>query len=222
VVCRLVDGIPLAIELAVAWVDTLALADMAGEIERGLDFLQAPMRDVPERHHSIQAVFDSSWRRLTDIERDALAQLSVFRGGITRAAAEEVIALQNGAPPTLRALAEREYARARREFQERVAALTSTGEKEHLARSLAGLADEDDPKLQQRAAELYALAESHPLVANSQLFEDITGRHVKAAAATLSPDIVEAAQTRERALDWWATAEELVEELNNLKETTHG
>jgi tetratricopeptide (TPR) repeat protein len=68
----------------------------------------------------------------------------------------------------------------------------------------------------ERAVELYALAETHPFVTNSQLFEDIAGRHVKAAGAALPPDVVEAAQTRGRALDWWETAGALLEELRQL------
>jgi tetratricopeptide (TPR) repeat protein len=68
----------------------------------------------------------------------------------------------------------------------------------------------------ERAVELYALAESHPLVANSQLFEDIAGRHIKAAGAALPPDVVEAARERGRELDWWDTAAELLDELPKL------
>jgi hypothetical protein len=64
--------------------------------------------------------------------------------------------------------------------------------------------------------ELYALAESHPFVANSQLFEDIAGRFIEAAAATLAPDVVAAARERGRALDWWDTAAELLDELPKL------
>jgi predicted ATPase/DNA-binding SARP family transcriptional activator len=104
-ICRLVDGMPLGIELAASWVDTLSLADIAGEIERGLAFLETPLRDVPDRHRSIQAVFDASWRRLSDAQQDAFAQLSVFRGGFTRAAAQAVISMKDGELPTLHPLA---------------------------------------------------------------------------------------------------------------------
>ena len=65
----------------------------------------------------------------------------------------------------------------------------------------------------ERAVELYALAESHPLVAKSQLFDEIAGRPIKAAGAALPPDVVEVAQARGRALDWWDTATELLDEL---------
>jgi tetratricopeptide (TPR) repeat protein len=76
------------------------------------------------------------------------------------------------------------------------------------------LADEADPRLKERAVELYALATSHPFVAKAQLFEDVAGGYVRDATASLSPDVIAAAQERGRALDWWETAEALLEELD--------
>ena len=89
-ICRLVGGMPLAIELAAAWVPVLPCAEIAREIERGLDFLATSLRDVPERHRSMRAVFDHSWTLLTEDQRDVFSKLSVFRGGFQRAAAQEV------------------------------------------------------------------------------------------------------------------------------------
>ena len=89
-ICRLLEGMPLAIELAAAWVDVLPLADIASEIQRGLDFLATEWQDAPERHRSVRAAIDASWRRLTERERTTFAQLCVFRGGFTREAAREV------------------------------------------------------------------------------------------------------------------------------------
>ena len=63
-ICRLVEGMPLGIELAAAWTPVLPPAEIADEIERGLDFLSTTARDVPERHRSMRAVFDQSWRLL--------------------------------------------------------------------------------------------------------------------------------------------------------------
>src|SRR5687768_9572432 len=57
-ICRLVEGMPLGIELAAAWVRTLPCAEIAAEIEKNLDFLSTRLRDVPERHRSMRAVFD--------------------------------------------------------------------------------------------------------------------------------------------------------------------
>jgi hypothetical protein len=89
-ICQLVQGLPLALELAASWVRTLSCREIAREIERGLSFLTVTARDVPERHRSITAVFDHSWRLLSGEEQRVLRQLSVFRGGFTRAAAEQI------------------------------------------------------------------------------------------------------------------------------------
>jgi predicted ATPase/DNA-binding XRE family transcriptional regulator len=89
-ICQLVDGMPLGIELAAAWVRTLACDEIAQEIERGLDFLSVSMRDLPARHRSMRAVFDHSWKLLTAEEQGVLLRLSVFRGGFRREAAEQV------------------------------------------------------------------------------------------------------------------------------------
>ena len=89
-ICRLLEGIPLAIELAAAWVGTLSCAEIAKEIESNIDFLTASMRDMPERHRSLRATFDHSWKLLSDHERDVLSRLSVFHGGFDRNAAEKV------------------------------------------------------------------------------------------------------------------------------------
>jgi predicted ATPase/transcriptional regulator with XRE-family HTH domain len=89
-ICRLLEGLPLGIELAAAWVRTLSCREIASEIEAGLDFLAASMRDAPERHRSITAVFDHSWKLLTGAEQRVLRQLSVFRGGFRREAAKAV------------------------------------------------------------------------------------------------------------------------------------
>jgi predicted ATPase/DNA-binding SARP family transcriptional activator/tetratricopeptide (TPR) repeat protein len=89
-ICRLLDGMPLAIELAAAWARTLPLAKIAHELERGLGVLTTTMRDLPPRHRSMVAAFDHSWRLLSDREQSILCQLSVFRGGWTAEAAESV------------------------------------------------------------------------------------------------------------------------------------
>jgi len=86
----LVRGMPLALELAAAWVGQLPLVDIPDEIERSLDFLQADWADAPERQRSMRAVFHWSWQLLDEAEQTALRRLSVFRGGFTREAAETV------------------------------------------------------------------------------------------------------------------------------------
>ena len=89
-VCRLVEGLPLSIELAASWVSVLSCAEIADEIERNIDFLATSMRDVPERHRSLRAAFDQSWRLLSGEQQDVLARLSVFRGDFGREAAAAV------------------------------------------------------------------------------------------------------------------------------------
>lgn len=88
--CRLVEGMPLAIELAATWVRILSPAEIASEVEHSLDFLNAQMRDLPERHRSMRAVFDHSWQMLSTEGQQVLGRLSVFRGGFQRQAAEQV------------------------------------------------------------------------------------------------------------------------------------
>jgi len=77
-ICQLVEGSPLAIELAAASVRAQAVEQIVAEIGRDLDFLATPLRDVPARHRSLRAVFEHSWGLLTQVERETLQQLSVF------------------------------------------------------------------------------------------------------------------------------------------------
>lgn len=95
-ICQRVDGMPLAIELATAWVSVLSCAEIAEEIERGFDFLSSTLRDVPERHRSLRAVFEHSWKRLTEAEQSALSRLTIFQGGFSLEAAEAVIGTGRG------------------------------------------------------------------------------------------------------------------------------
>ena len=91
-ICHLLDGMPLALELAASWADALSLNDILVETRQSLDFLQTEWRDILRRQRSVRAVFDTSWRRLGQAEQALFPQLSVFRGGFTRVAAEEVAA----------------------------------------------------------------------------------------------------------------------------------
>jgi predicted ATPase len=89
-VCRLVEGMPLALELAAVWSRALHTNEIATEIQRSLDFLSTSLRNVPQRHQSMPAVFEQTWRRLTDEEQLVFRALSVFRSGFRREAAEAV------------------------------------------------------------------------------------------------------------------------------------
>jgi predicted ATPase/DNA-binding SARP family transcriptional activator len=89
-ICQLLEGMPLGLEMAAAWVDQLSPAEIATEIARSSDFLALTWHDLPPRQRSMRAVFDWSWRLLDADERRALSQLAIFRGGFTRHAATTV------------------------------------------------------------------------------------------------------------------------------------
>ncbi len=88
-ICQLVDGMPLGILLAAAWVEMFSPQEIAGEVGRGLDFLRTGLRDVPDRHRSLRAVFESTWDQLSESERETFVKLSVF-SGFRREAARSV------------------------------------------------------------------------------------------------------------------------------------
>ncbi|MGD8807612.1 MAG: tetratricopeptide repeat protein, partial [Chloroflexota bacterium] len=89
-ICQLVEGLPLALELAASWARTMDAQAIASEIQRNADFLATRLRNVPARHRSMLAAFDYSWQQLEPAEQSAFARLSVFRGGFDRAAAAAV------------------------------------------------------------------------------------------------------------------------------------
>ncbi|MGB3715979.1 MAG: tetratricopeptide repeat protein [Candidatus Promineifilaceae bacterium] len=89
-ICQLVDGLPLAIEMAASWTKSLRCSEIAAEIQLNLNFLTSNLRHVPERHRSMQAVFAQTWGRLTDSEQALFKKLAIFRGGFRREAAESI------------------------------------------------------------------------------------------------------------------------------------
>jgi predicted ATPase len=111
-ICQLVEGMPLGIELAAAWVPVLSCREIAQEIERGLDFLATSMRDLPQRQRSLRATFEHSWNLLAANERNVLCRLAVFQGGFEREAAAEVA---GATLPVLLALVSKSLVRHREE-----------------------------------------------------------------------------------------------------------
>lgn len=89
-ICRLVNGMPLGIELAAAWARVLSCQDIACEIERSIDFVASNMSDAPPQQRSIRAIFDSSWARLSQPEQAVFVRLGLFQGGFSRRAAEYI------------------------------------------------------------------------------------------------------------------------------------
>ena len=97
-ICRLVQGMPLGILLAAAWMRILSPAEIATQLAaHKLDFLEVEWPNLPERQRSMRVVFDYSWRLLSERERQVLMALSVFRGGFTFAAAQQVGMVEDSA-----------------------------------------------------------------------------------------------------------------------------
>jgi predicted ATPase len=91
-VCRALDGMPLAIELAAARLRTMSLDQLADRLDDRFRLLTGGSRTALPRHRTLRAVVDWSWELLTDAERAVLRRLSVFSGGASLEAAEQVCA----------------------------------------------------------------------------------------------------------------------------------
>jgi DNA-binding SARP family transcriptional activator/predicted ATPase len=91
-ICQLVEGVPLGLELAASLAAGSSCAAIAQALARNLDALRTAWQDVPDRHRSMQAVFDHSWSLLSPEEQAAFRKLAVFRGGFRAEAAEQVAA----------------------------------------------------------------------------------------------------------------------------------
>lgn len=89
-ICRLVGGLPLAVELAAALTREASARSIADDLSHGFGVLATTLKDVPQRHRSLQIVFEMSWRSLTPTLQTRLARLSVFRSGFTRTAAQQI------------------------------------------------------------------------------------------------------------------------------------
>ena len=89
-VCRALDGMPLAIELAAARLRTMSLDQLANRLDDRFRLLTGGSRTALPRHRTLRAVVDWSWELLTDAERMVLRRLSVFSGGASLEAAERV------------------------------------------------------------------------------------------------------------------------------------
>lgn len=89
-ICRLVGGMPLGIVLAAAWLGMLSVEEIAKEIQEDADFLQTDGAALPDRQRSIRTVFESAWNMMPEAEQHVFMQLSMFRGGFTRDAAQAI------------------------------------------------------------------------------------------------------------------------------------
>ncbi len=96
-ICRALDGNPLAIELAAARLRSLTAAQVASRLDDRFSLLTAGSRTALPRHQTLRAIVDWSWDLLNEAERTVLRRLSVFSGGATPAAAEQVCGPAGGA-----------------------------------------------------------------------------------------------------------------------------
>lgn len=89
-ICKLVDGWPLAIELASAWAKVLPCSEIAQEIAHTVDFLTTPWGNLPPKHHNLRVVFMHSWTLLAPGEKMAFRRLALFPGSFARDMALQV------------------------------------------------------------------------------------------------------------------------------------
>lgn len=89
-ICQLVQGMPLGLLLAAAWVSVLSAAEIADEIKQSLDILEAEGSELPERQRSVRAVFEQAWSMMSEAEQNVLKKAAVFRGGFRRDAGQIV------------------------------------------------------------------------------------------------------------------------------------
>jgi predicted ATPase/DNA-binding SARP family transcriptional activator len=91
-ICRALDGLPLAIELAAVWLRTLTPAQLAERLDRRFALLTGGSRTALPRHQTLRAVVEWSWNLLSGAERVLARRLALFPGGATLAATEQVCA----------------------------------------------------------------------------------------------------------------------------------
>lgn len=198
-ICRLVEGMPLAIELAASWTKTLPCAAIATEIQRNLNFLTSSLRNVPERQRSMQAVFAQSWQLLTPQERNVFKRLSVFRGHFHREAAKQVA---GASLETLTALVDKSLLRLEPDGRYQIHELLRQCAAEHLVRS-----PED-------VAQVYDLHCTYYANFLQQWKKDITGGNQQAAVKEIAANL-----DNVRAAWQWAIQQIKVEEIAKAAST---
>jgi predicted ATPase len=100
-ICQLVEGMPLALELAASWLKVTPIEIVLRELEAGLDILSTRHQNIQERHQSMRVVLENSWQLLSAQEQQVLLHLSIFRGGFRQTAAEGVAEASLGMLATL-------------------------------------------------------------------------------------------------------------------------
>ena len=193
-ICRLVEGPPLALELAAAWTRNHSLDHIANEIEKNLDFLATRQADAEPRHRSLRAVFERSWEYLTVPHRELFSGLSVFQGGLNAQAAAHLL---HAGEPQLAALVEQSF--LRRDVQQRYDIHPVL--RQYAAEKLAA-----EPAAADQAADRHA---EYYLDLLAEHTEALLGPRAEAAQAALRADFenVRLAWKRAVARQMWAAIE---------------
>jgi predicted ATPase/DNA-binding winged helix-turn-helix (wHTH) protein len=100
-ICRRLDGLPLAIELAAAQIDALALVGMQAQLDNCFQLLTQGRRTAVPRHKTLKAALDWSYERLSPVEQTVLQRLAVFKSAFSREAAMNVISCTTLPPSRL-------------------------------------------------------------------------------------------------------------------------
>ncbi len=159
-ICRLVEGMPLGLELAAALTDQHRCNEIANAIAATVDTLAASMADLAPRHRSLRAVFEYSWQLLAPPEQAALARCAVFRGGFTPEAAA---AVAGASPEVLASLADKSL----------LGPVAATRYDMHdLLRQLAADKLLDEPGAQERTARLHCAYYAQFLHAKEEALSD--------------------------------------------------
>ncbi|MBV9789811.1 MAG: hypothetical protein JOZ51_16615, partial [Chloroflexi bacterium] len=105
-ICRLVDGMPLAIEMAAEWIGSLSCSEIAEELEHNPIILASSRHDVPPRQQSLETIFAQTWRLLSPDEIEVLQGFERFNNRTSR----EILQQMSGAAlPVLTALVQKSF-----------------------------------------------------------------------------------------------------------------
>lgn len=95
-ICEHLGGLPLGLELAGTAISVLSCHEIAQKMAQGLQFLKTTRRDLPARHHSLQAAFELTWQQLSLSDQLAFARCAIFHGPFSATAAREVADIEPG------------------------------------------------------------------------------------------------------------------------------
>lgn len=190
-ICRRLDGLPLAIELAAAWIAVLPPATLLRRLDRRLALLSRGRRDLPPRQRTLQDTLDWSFRLLGARERRLFARLGVFVGGATIAAVEDICwAGERDDPlPELHALVEHSFIRRHTELSGEPRIIMLETIREYALMRLAASGEETE--LRARHAQYYLA------------FAEMSVPHLRSAAQQHWLDIIEAEHGNLRAACAW-------------------